>query len=168
LKKNEGEIKMKRIFQLLVCVALFTACSKDDDNKKGGGKNVKATDNTDYSACNNGSAPTSIEGAWQMSQASDNGVQFLYTMKINRGYTDIYLQCSQDGDTVTAHISSSSHYDSRQFVIERDAEKTEDNGMHKCSVSMQAATANYSFKGACLVLTNPNNSSETQTLIPAN
>ncbi len=119
---------------------------------------------TDYNACGSYTpANQDIEGAWQMSQTQGE-FSFTGTLDFNHGTLIASNQCSFRGRSLTAQIQGPASYGNGRLNVNYSANRTEEineNGFHlDCSVSMQPMSLNYTFRGRCLVLTQPGSNQE--------
>jgi hypothetical protein len=174
---------MKAIYTALLGLVLVAAagCAKGGSDSSvstplgggsasgnGSGVGKSTNDVTDYSQCNQGPTATQIEGTWHQSfQQSD----LLQNIVINIGSNGVELsnECSLNGRSLIASVYSPSYHDSFSFQVtghDEATQKIDEPGFHmECHASVQPYRVNYTFRGSCLVMSDPN-SGQKMVMLP--
>lgn len=153
---------------------LIAACSGSSDNKSGPGslgQPSKATNQTDYSNCGGPTPPGfNLESTiWGMHFAADAGFEMLMTIQADNGYVYMSNECSMNGYSITASVSSPASYRNNMLSIFQDQQNSQtlsENGTElNCHASISRSNSHYSFRGKCLVIED-GASGESATFVP--
>ncbi len=157
---------MKIITAFLLMFAL-ASCSHSNDKEVFGEHQEGATDITDYSLCDTGSAH-SPEGSWEIDKAL-NGVHFILSFQIESDSITLIKNCRTQSHSLWASVTSAAIMNSSSIEVletQTDHEEiNEDDFQMSCDADLKQSKMAYSFKGSCLVLSYVG-SNEVITLIP--
>ena len=99
-------------------------------------------------------ASYAIEGTWG-TQQSQNNIVFDMTFSIHNNTLTVTNDCTMNGQSATARVTSAATYTDSTFTILAAAPDQESNPTQtvNCNVSVQPDTMNYSVNGNQLIFT---------------
>lgn len=155
---------MKKIILALFSVSLLSACGSSSDNKdKNQRSDTPEVVETDYSVCDRGARPASLEGQWKRESHFDR-MKTSTVVEIKNNSIQVSNTCSMEGRSLNVKASTAIAYDSSKIELlgsATDSDEIHQNDFNlSCSVNLEPVKVNYKFQGQCLVLSFPNDSKD--------
>lgn len=159
---------MRIILCSLLALSLTACMPAAEEVKPGYNSNKPVEDVTDYSICN-GNASGNINGSW-VNRFKQGDVTITKVLKIGDSKMVLTTECAVRGTSLTLEVSSWITYLNNAITIQSspfERHKIEKNDYDMtCESAINGGTVNYSFKGRCLVLTNPENKDNKSVWLP--
>lgn len=146
------------------------APDKKKETNGGGGVGPAGTyeNITDYSGCNEGPAAHSIEGSWSQ-ELKDGELHMFSMLSIERGVATVTNTCNVGSRALRVVAAAPARYTQNIFEVLGKGEEVkniDENGFKmSCFAQIQPYILNYSFKGSCLVFSDPK-SGQSITFLP--
>jgi len=155
---------MKFFLAITALTFALAGCNVQEEEKKDGQGTETMVNQTDYTACQPGSAaPVTPVGLWRAVYAQGN-YSFVRTYNIGNNFFQLTHECNFNGAKVSAAAGAGASISFGKLAIlgDQHAERSISREGYKltCQAEVTGGNVNYHFQGACLVLTDENNAGE--------
>ncbi|MFM6930048.1 MAG: hypothetical protein ACKOX6_16370 [Bdellovibrio sp.] len=153
---------MKFFLAIAALTFALSGCNvQEEDKKEGQGGADTMVNQTDYTACQPGSAsPVTPVGLWRAVYAQSN-YSFVRTYNIGNNFFQLTHDCNFNGAKVStsAGAGASIYFGKIAVLGDQRTEKSVTREGYKltCQAEVVGGSLNYHYQGACLVLTDENN-----------
>ncbi|MGE5084795.1 MAG: hypothetical protein ACM3MG_00740 [Bacillota bacterium] len=159
---------MKFFLALTALTFALAGCNVQEENKKDGQTDTMVNQ-TDYTACQAGStSPATPAGLWKAAYSQGN-YSFVRTYNIGNNFFQLTHECNFNGTKVStsAGAGASIYFGKIAVLGDQRTEKSISREGYKltCQAEVTGGNLNYHYQGACLVLTDENNTNEIM-LVP--